>query len=510
MRQLRSSVSVSNGDNSVDLQHGFWNLSFPSDWVASRPDLAAFLNGKCSFGQLEASDPKVQNVLALLDVTGCLTAEKRDQYSYAEVGLIIERMAIEWHALYYSHPLWDLLRNGSIGRNGFVAWVLHNYHLSRSAGATAARGAIRSPHAEIRHLFLESALEEYSHCEEYYCIDDDRLGVSNRDCRACIPLPSSLAIDQQMHRLAESDWLGHVMVGFFQESTASYFKKCCEFYSLVESNYGLPGFFESWKQHILLDLKYGHASAFKDAIDGMSGAVSLEALQHSLSEAAMTVHFLISALDEIVREDAFSRQVMLRAPIERLDVDFDSNPLLRRFRPVDWMQMGPVQSSINGVARVSECMIPKEESVPLSEWNAEEVSFLVSAIAFATLIALSHSQSHEEVVGLGKIVEYLQAMLGKPIEHSPYSSKSPRALAIANFLTEEARHPPGYCVTVLLLAKVLSFCSCEATLGLAKIIAVNLAGKIDAPEAESAVIWCRLYEFAAFPSSTTVSSDPFS
>jgi len=516
MIRLRSSVAVTRGEDSCTLRHGFWDFTLPNVWIASEPGVAGLLQDGSYSGNIAELSPKAQNVLALLEVTGCLRAEERGDYSYAEVGLIIEHMTIAWHGLYYSHPVWNRLRSGELGRNGFVAWVLHNYHLSRSAGATAARGVLRSPTGAIRRLFLESALEEYSHCEDYYCIDDARLGVSESDCRAYIPLPSSLALDQQMHRLAEFDWLGHAMVGFIQESTASYYKKCCEFYSLVESKYGLPGFFDGWKQHILLDLKYGHASAFKDAIVEMGNAsISQDALLKSLNGAAIMVHFLIGALDEILQEDAFSSEVRLRRPVVQLDIDFDVNALLRRFSFVPKPEGNQKQQPGNGSdLMASKLLVPKERIPPLEEWTSEESSFLIHEIAMSTLTALSHSQSHEEIIGLGKVVECLKTTLRDSVESMQFYSQSPRAVAIANFLREEAPRPKTYCLVIRLLSELLSFESLGATRSLSSVIthefSVHILGSQFEKELPSQVlIWARLCEFAKFSTNLAVPHNPF-
>ena len=50
-------------------------------------------------------------------------------------------------------------------------------------------------------------------------------------------------------------------------STSSFFPQCVEFYDEVEQRYGIPGFFDGWKGHIRLDLDFGHASAFGDALE---------------------------------------------------------------------------------------------------------------------------------------------------------------------------------------------------------------------------------------------------
>ena len=46
-------------------------------------------------------------------------------------------------------------------------------------------------------------MEEYDHCEVHFFPRDPRLGLSEENVRRVVPLPSSVAFDQQMLRMAE-------------------------------------------------------------------------------------------------------------------------------------------------------------------------------------------------------------------------------------------------------------------------------------------------------------------
>lgn len=92
----------------------------------------------------------------------------------------------------------------------------------------ADRCATRLPRKNLREFFQSNTLEEYSHCDDYFFIEHPDLNTE--DVYRSVQLPSILNFDQQMYRMAEEDWLGHLLVSLFQESSIKFYQECKEFY----------------------------------------------------------------------------------------------------------------------------------------------------------------------------------------------------------------------------------------------------------------------------------------
>jgi hypothetical protein len=166
------------------------------------------------------------------------------------VGYLVGALASNWYGYYYRHSFWDDLRHCRLSIPQVFGWALRTYHLSRSAGVTAAQGAVHSPKRHIRATFLKSALEEYSHCEIYYFPEHPVFGLDREWIKELIPLPSSTAFDHHMSVIAQDDWLAHAISAYFQEYTAAFRENAFALYDRLEAAYGLTGFFKGWKDHM--------------------------------------------------------------------------------------------------------------------------------------------------------------------------------------------------------------------------------------------------------------------
>ena len=459
MQYLRKSVAVDYRADCVVLNHAFWSLQLPHRWVSATPGLEQFLSGCAPTSVVATHSPEVTDVLFLFQAAGLLTVPHKNAYSLREVKDLFEPLCTTWHARYYSHPVWKRLRGGELSRNAFVAWVLHNYHLSRSAGITAARCATRCERPDIRRVFLESAIEEYPHCEQYYLIDDPRLGLSRTQVEEYVPLASSLAFDQQMLRLAEEDWLAHVLAGYLQESTASYFDQCSIFYQEVEKRYGLDGFFSSWKSHICLDLAYGHANAFASALDREELLASSQ-VETSLQNVLVVAQLLVQALDDIVLQDRNDERVVLRRPVTGLKESLRDNALLTSYKPKpeSWdLSHCRTMADLLKVMEQTGILWPQcLERRPLTE---PEQTFLECEMATALCRGLSYTRGHQAVLRFGRLVERAAKRIAQRADASTWSVPSSWAAKIANFLKELAIQP------LELIALLRHYCACSERLG---------------------------------------------
>src|SRR6185503_20799475 len=109
-------------------------------------------------------------LVTLLDAQGCFLPEPASD-SLADALAAFLPLRSVMYADYYSHPLWTRLRDGAATAGELTTWAVHNYHVSRSAGAIAARRSVRSHDDGLQPFFREDALEEYWHCDAFYFVD---------------------------------------------------------------------------------------------------------------------------------------------------------------------------------------------------------------------------------------------------------------------------------------------------------------------------------------------------
>jgi len=456
---LRGGISVVEEGPEVALNHGFWVLRVPKDWVLSTPGLEDFLNRKLSAEEIPSPDASTLGFLNLLDIQGCLTFHNADSAHMAmrDVKPLFRKLSSRWFGQYYQHPLWQKLRDASLSKNGLVAWLIQNYHLSRSAGVTAARLATSTRLNEVCRKFLQNTLEEYSHCDDFYFVRHPNLSIPDNAIWRYVPLASSLAFDQQMLRTAEEDWLGHVLSCYFQESSIMFADECMEFYETVEKNYGLPGFFDNWKAHIQLDLGYEHSGFFDSLLD-TDELIPREVLVHSIQAAWFTFEFILRALDDILREETLSKNVLLRLPIVEGIVDVNVSSFLKELLP-------SIKQSVCIESRTAHDLFDRLVeltdsggiigSLQSSPPPHEDIEFLRLDIALSVFRSLSMSSDHVEIISLGKLAECAHRVsLGKSDQNLtnkewPLSSQ---ALALANFIRELAHRPLDFLFVILYAA----------------------------------------------------------
>ncbi|TGD78235.1 hypothetical protein [Hymenobacter wooponensis] len=438
MEYLRKSVVVHEKLETIYLDYAFWQFQVPKRKLDTVEGMNDFVAKRYLASIVDINDTEVANLLNLFKEIGMFAHKRKEIYKLYEVLEVFEIMSTIWHALYYSHPIWDKLRNGELSESGFIAWVLHNYHLSRSAGVTASRCAAFSSRPDVRKVFLESALEEYPHCEYYYMINDKRLGITSDDVKNYVPLPSSIAIDQQMLRLAEDDWLAHIMVAYFQESTASYYKQCCDFYNQVETSYNLPGFFESWKGHIQLDIGYGHASAFTDILKSQE-PISGKKVESSLKNAALAVQFIVDALDDILKLNMATDNLILRKPVSILSENAYDN-----FN--DGISATEVLSKLKSKDIFTGFIFDKTRKI-----SCEEVECIKIEIAFAMCRALSYSKRHDEILYIGKLLEANRPLIELRNNLDVVVPITNWAAGVSNFLRELALIPSHFVIGLSLV-----------------------------------------------------------
>jgi len=432
MNYLRQTVTIKETPDTYELGHAFWRVTVPRKWVHDTPGATAFMKKEAPASELAVAQAATTDMLLLFQSAGMLTTPSKEHYTLREVRHLVEVLSTTWHATYYGHPLWNILRRGKLSRNGLLVWALQNYHLSRSAGVTSARAALWSPRADVRALFLHSGMEEYPHCQEYYSIPDGVLGLSQLEFRDVLPGPASTAIDQHMLALAEEDWLAHILLGYLQESTAAHFADCCAFYEDVEKHYGLRGFFDGWKGHIRLDHDYGHASAFSEALDG-GETITHADLMRSLNNGLIGAQFIIEALDDVMDEEGADNAIKLRRSFNNLAPGHDNGLLLR----LPWLSNGMPQHLDATVADLTQWIVGPSEANGRA-LTSEEAAFIQPELAYLACRALSYAKEHGTILALGRLTEGMREWLEPRVRESLWVPPTARSAAITNYLRETA------------------------------------------------------------------------
>lgn len=410
--RLRPSVLVNFEPEQVTIGFGPWETRLPRPWVEGRPAVARLLSGRCTV--LDGlKDADARPVAQLLAAQGCFVPEPLTAaVSLARVRALFDPMRLEWYASYYAHPLWSMLRTGSATRAELVAWVIHNYHVSRAAGIVAARASTMQP--RWRRFFEMDALEEFWHCDAYYFIDTPDLQVPGRDVRTYVPLPASLAFEQLCVVTAECDPLGHLLIAYFQEASIIFRSDSEAFYEDVEGAYGIAGFFRTWRQHIQIDVEHGHADGLAQLFAN-SEEVTPEQLLGGLRNAWLAFYFLLASLEDVRGQG--SQTIELRHPVTA---------------------PSEVTSIADLVAWRARSALPDAAGKPAVS--------LVPLLRATALRALGFSRDHDTLMLAGGIARALDGARDTILPDRPWT------IAVGNFLAEAAADGRRWYAATRLLA----------------------------------------------------------
>lgn len=431
---LRKSVVVRPGNDHWTIGHSIWELAVPSNVVASEPDLRAFLERSRPAGRVEPKTSAVVRLVQLLVSQGCATYDgSRPSYTLREIRHLVSASCNQWYGTYYKHPFWAQISECRLSLAQLFAWALRTYHLSRSAGPTASRGAIHSRNPLARVAFAKSAVEEYAHCESYYLPEHPAFGLDREWIATLVPTASSAAFDQQMSVIAEADWLAHTWVGFFQEYTASFREQAFALYGRLEAAYQLPGFFDGWRDHIGYDVDHTHADDFADLFIGTT-EVARDDLDRSLLNATATIEYLIGALDELADLPSALDLNTYRVPPHRCRIGIGTDLLFGR--------LGDVGSLLAIETTEHLCRALLERAFGMySERSRARTGLSSAALADLALRALSLAEAHHDIILLGKWVDiYLSRSHGSYGGTEAIEFASAGARALSNFIRENARH----------------------------------------------------------------------
>jgi hypothetical protein len=439
----------------VIITHAHWQISVPSLFLVSHPQLEQVLTRRKPRAELPPH-PDYDGFIRLLEAQGCFTSlERKAAYSLGEARELFDPLRSMWYARYYAHSLWERLRTGTATRNAILAWVIHNYHISRAAGVVGARIAAKAPDPSWRAFFRQDTLEEYWHCDAYYFVRHPELRVDDAAVKTYVPLPSSLAFEAHTLQLAERSPLAHLLVAYFQESSIAFYDDCLAFYRAVEREYGLTGFFGTWQQHMRLDQDHGHAVDLAGLFD-TAMSVSATALDAAIAEAWLANWFLCRALDDIEAEALPDGSVRLRPPVAGGRLTPSRSSLEAGYRGGQWPG-GSLLGLCKWVIAERPLTSPTVPLVPADE------AVVGSALVEAAYESLSRARDHEQILHLGHLCRGLKESGIGGGEAGGFSS--PWAVATAALIREAAVHPAENVVLMWVTGSALASAASDKSLG---------------------------------------------
>ena len=368
---LRPEVQIFSSDTADSIRFAHWEVRLPKGTIAFH-ELRSVLTQNAPINSYHDS-PELLGLLSLLDAQGCFRrVQAPEACSMRDFRRRFDRLRSAWYATYYAHPLWDRLRTGKASRNELLAWVVHNYHISRVAGATAARCASRPYARDIREHFVQDTFEEYWHVNAYYFVKHAGLTVRDEDIKCYVPLAGSRAFELHAMQVADRNLLGHLLIAYFQESTAVFLDDCISFYRDVERSYGIPGFFDTWIAHMRLDIDHGHANGLSRLFESDSIVAAEEQLV-ALRSAYFAFRYLLASLDQVLEQVRDDELLDIRSP----------HDFIARKRPT----------------------VSPSHTDHLASVAAE-----LSSVAFrATLACLGRTLAHDELMVLGRLCRMLHS-----------------------------------------------------------------------------------------------------
>ncbi|WP_331319007.1 hypothetical protein [Methylobacterium mesophilicum] len=429
---LRPEVRLEEANGLTSISFAHWQVELPSDELkASAPLLDLLQRREINPGLV---DERVKGLVTLLEAQGCFLPAPPRRMTERSLLKLFQPLRSQLYAEYYAHPAWERLRTGQASRGELTAWMIHNYHISRSAGVIAARMALATSDPDLREFFREDALEEYWHCDAFYFVNQAGARLLASDVKSYVPLPASTAFEDHALRVAEEMPLGHLLIAYFQESSIIFRHDSEHFYDAVEKNYGLPNAFVGWRKHMTLDLDHDHAGELEARFDDERVVLVAEAA--AAIRAVQLAHFyLLSALDQIAAH---------------ADVDDALAPRLP----------STMANRISTQDRHGEGSL-----------SCDAGSYLVTAMREGAYRALALARTHDQIIATGRLASCLHDTLSRSGFAAP---DDPWLAACRNYIIERAVEPDVFInLAPVLATKIAERCP-ELSDQAAKVLAVSL------------------------------------
>lgn len=448
---LRDSVLVDSTPSAVELRFSVWSIELPRSLLASSKKVSAFFRREISSDALLDEPDNVRRLVSLLSYQGCLIPEyHKDAYGLSEVKALYISFCNESYGRYYAHSLWAAMRTEVIPVSTIRQWIARTYFLSRFAGVTASAASRNGPTPAIRSAFLKSAVEEYSHCEDYYLPPAALFSVDLAYMKGIAPAPCFIAFDQQMLRIAQEDWLAHLFVALFQERTAQFKDGAHRLYSRVEKQLGMPGMLDGWRTHISFDEENSHEGDLDNLFE-QEIEVSYERLQDAFDEASLTVDLLIDGLDTVLHlgDSGTNPRVCVESSILKL-------PHIQGISCLSGVTEYAMKAR-NPHGMVIELAGLIERTSHGLKFLSESVAFFLHQVeyCFVALLTqcLENCEAHDEVIRIGNTLE---TALQCGLQYMPAPNALQKAnRVIWNHLSYKVKRPSRFALALLLILRLL-------------------------------------------------------
>lgn len=448
---LRETVHVIPSTDGIELRFSVWGIELPLAFTNDpNSRLTAFLQRQASSSDLSSEQQQIQKLLLLLSHQGCLVpASRQDLYQLSEVKALYISFCNEWYGRYYSHSLWETMRDREIPISILRQWVSRTYFLSRFAGVTASAASLNCPHPPVRQAFQKSAIEEYSHCRDYYSPPAQLFPASLGYAGDIEPLASFVAFDQQMLYIAKNDWLAHLFVALFQERTAKFRNGANQLYRRIEEQLGINGLFDGWRTHISFDEDHSHEDDL-DHLFEQDISIPCEQLQRSFEEGALTIDLLVSGLSEslILGKRGINPRVAANSTAlsahHFAGLDCFSGITEYKF------QATSAQELVNEVCAIV-AREPNNHSILVKFWSFW-LRLARSIIPDLTAECLSQCSAQSEIIAVGQILENFSRHSTYTCEELPSHKKAERVFR--NHLSAKSKSSSDFSFVVFLLARL--------------------------------------------------------
>lgn len=399
---LRPEVHIKMDRSSAVIQFALWEVEVPARVLKNSEGLRRLLTDRRAGGDI-TFDAQEHALLTLLDAQGCFLP-KPGSSSFADaLALFLPHRSI-LYSDYYGHPLWSRLRDGSASPGELTTWAVHNYHISRSAGAIAARRSVHSCEDGLQEFYRGDALEEFWHCDAFYFMDGPGLTLHAEEVKAYVPLPGSTAFEDLALRTAEEDALGHLLIAFYQESSILFQNDCNEFYDSVERSYGIGGFFAGWRRHMSLDIEESHSDNLR-ALFRPDKKVDPASLTRSVRRVQLAAYYLRAALDE-----------------------------------TSWYTGTNPQDALTARSPNAVCAADQGIQAGVGSWPSSSASVAgawLRSLHEASFRCLAFARDHHSIINAGRLAQVLEKATG--VGHGPDPLPTdPWAAAVRNYLVERA------------------------------------------------------------------------
>ena len=448
---LRETVHIIPSKDGIELRFSVWGIELPLAFTNDpNSRFAAFLQRQASSSDLKSEQQPIQKLLLLLLHQGCLVpANRQEFYQLSEVKALYISFCNEWYGRYYSHRLWETMRDREIPISILRQWVSRTYFLSRFAGVTASAASLNCPYPPVRQAFQKSAIEEYSHCRDYYSPPVQLFPASLGYTAGIEPLASFVAFDQQMLYIAKNDWLAHLFVALFQERTAKFRHEANHLYCRIEDQLGIDGLFDGWRTHISFDEEHSHEGDLDHLFD-QNISIPCEQLQRSFEEGALTIDILVSGLGESLLLG--QRGINPRVTATSISIGAHHLAGLDCFSGITEykFQAASAHELVNEICAIVAGE-PNNHSI-LVKFSPFWLHLVRNIISNLTAECLSQCSAQSEIIAVGQILESFSRYSADTGEELPSHKNAVRVFR--NHISARSRSSSDFAFVLFLLARL--------------------------------------------------------